>query len=157
VDNRVLEIVFYLVDHIQERHGRLTDLGDISLDLQGLGYSDDEIASAYSWILEHLQASSEHLYSAFPAGTGSTRILTDLERFQFAPEAHSFLVRLRSMCIIDDEQLEAILERVTAIGQDPITLDQIKLIASSVAFDESGELESDSLFDDEPDSTLRIN
>ena len=157
MDNRVLEIVFYLVDHIQQGHGRLSDLNDLSVDLKGLGYSDDEIASAYSWVLEHLQASNERLYSAIPRKSESTRILTDLERSQFLPEAHGFLLRLASLGLIDGRQLETVLERVAVCSHTPVVLDQLKLIVAAVAFDESGELETDSLFDDQSESAIRIN
>ncbi len=154
---RILEIVFYLVDYIQEGHGQLSNLTDLSTDLKGLGYSDKEIASAYSWILEHLNAASEHLYSAFPEVSGSTRILTEAERARLTPEAYGFLTKLSGLEMIDSRQVEVVLEHVDMFGHRTVSLEQLKLIISAVAFDESGQLDSQSLLDDESDSVLHVN
>lgn len=157
MDNRVLEILFYLMDRLHEAPGRAASLNDVAGDLKGLGYSDDEINSAYAWLLEHGQGATETLYSDFPSTAGSSRILTELERSRFVPDAYSFLVRTVTVGLIDPEQLEAILDRVAVLGQRPVTLSQLKLLVSLIAFGGPDDLNDPELFGDMPRSVDGIN
>ncbi len=155
--NRILEIVVYLMDHMRENHGRLPGVDDLSPDLRNLGYSDSEISSAYSWVMDRYESSHETYYSSFPKQHSSNRILTGFERSLFSTEAHGFLVRLMNLDLIDDEQLESIIERGGVFGPRLVTVDQVKVIASAVVFGEFGELNGFSLFDSQIDPSLKIN
>ena len=157
MDTRILEIVFYLMDYIQGSDDQMPSLTQYSSDLKNLGYSKEEISSAYSWILNHLGSSGDNLYSAFPRQPGSSRVLTDLERAQLTPEAHGFLLKLSNLGIINTEQLEKILDRLGLGGPRSITPEQVKLIASAIVFSEYGELDNSLLSDTDADLPSRIN
>ncbi|MEW6051461.1 MAG: DUF494 family protein [Candidatus Zixiibacteriota bacterium] len=155
--NRILEIVVYLMDHMRENQGMLPSVDDLSPDLRGMGYSDNEISSAYTWVMERYENSHETFYSNFPSEHSSNRVLTAYERSQLTTDAYGFLVHLLNLCVIDDEQLESILERATMFGPRLVTLDQIKMITSVVLFRDFGDVGEVSLFDPHIDPTLRIN
>lgn len=157
MDNRVLEILFYLMDRLHEGPGRSASLSDVAGDLKGLGYSDDEINSAYAWLLEHGQGAAETLYSQFPVGIASTRVLTDLERSRFVPDAYSFLVKAVTVGFLDQEQLETILDRVAVLGQRPVTAGQLKLLVSLIAFGGPADYVELDHSDDLPKSTDGVN
>ena len=91
--NRILEIVVYLMDHIQEHRGQIIDIEDLSANLRGLGYTENEISSAYSWLVDRFEASGDNFFSSFPEEHCSTRILTDYERYMFTPDAYGFLLK----------------------------------------------------------------
>jgi len=157
VDDRVLEIVFYLMDYLHEGHPQVSNLSDVSVDLRGLGFSDEEISKAYSWILEHFQTSREQLYSSIPEKTDSLRVLTDMERTLLTLDAHALLVRLAASQLISPLQFEEILERCAIFGQQPVSVDHIKLITSLVAFGEHENLDRAPLFGDESDRLADVN
>ena len=157
MDDRVLEIVFYLMDYLHEGNPQVSNLSDVSLDLRGLGFSDEEITQAYSWILEHFQSSREQLYSAIPETTGSVRVLTDLERTLLTLDAHALLVRLAASCVISPLQYEEILERCAIFGQQPVSAEHLKLIISLVAFGEHENLDRTPLFGDDSDRLADVN
>jgi uncharacterized protein Smg (DUF494 family) len=157
VDNRILEIVFYLMDYLHDTHGQTNSLGDLSIDLKGLGYSDEEITRAYSWVLDHVQTGGEQLYSSIPEHGGSVRVLTQAERTMFMPDAYGLLTKLMALEVLDLEQLEDILERISLFGQQPVSVEQLKLIVSMVAFSEHTEAESQILLDDEALPTTDVN
>ena len=48
------------------------------------------------------------------------------------PEAQGFLLKLVNLSLVDHEQFEGIMERVSVFGSKSVSLEQIKLIASSV-------------------------
>ncbi|MBD3403660.1 DUF494 family protein [candidate division GN15 bacterium] len=156
VESKILEIVVYLIDHIRENQGRLSDMDDVSSDLRSMGYTDNEISSAYCWVMDRYGSGDSVYFSDFPDEHFSSRILTHAERFQFATDAHGFLLKLLNLGLIDDEQLEMVLDRGAMLGPKPITLEQVKLIATSYVFGEIGDLENLAWIDSD-DSPLQVH
>jgi uncharacterized protein Smg (DUF494 family) len=143
--NRILEIVVFLMDYIRDDHGHQSEADDVSTALRNLGYSDQEISSAYTWFLEQFKGTPEQFFSKFPEDRSSLRVLTDVERTYVLPEAHGFLIKLRNGGVINGEQFEAIIERAIFFATEPITLEQMKIISSAVVFNETDELEGPTL------------
>jgi len=149
--NRVFEIVVFLIDYMQGDAGRLSDADDLWSTLESQGYQDDEISSAYSWLLKRFENGPLHFFSSFPTRHFSNRVLTDSESSQLTTEAYGFFLKLLNTSVIDDEQFETIMDRVSVFGPKPVTLDHAKLIASSVLFSELDEFDALSLFDTDGD------
>lgn len=155
--NRILEIVVYLMDHIQEHRGQIIDIEDLSANLRGLGYTENEISSAYSWLVDRFESSGDNFFSSFPEVHCSTRILTEYERYMFTPDAYGFLLKLQNQNLIDDEQFETVLERGALFNPKPLAEEQVKLIVSSVVFNEIGDYENTPQFDLNPENIHNIN
>jgi uncharacterized protein Smg (DUF494 family) len=137
VGEKVLEIVVLLMSHIKENQGQLENLEEISDSLKSQGFTENEISSAYSWVLDQMQTDSQFLYN-FSRPTGSFRVMSDVERQHFATDAVGYLLQLKHLGLLSDGQLEMILERGTMIGPPPINLDQIKIVIGTVLFREPG-------------------
>ncbi len=155
--DRVLEIVIHLMDHLRANHGRMSDMDGVFSDLKGLGYTDNEISSAYSWVMERFDDAENSFFSAFPEHHYSCRILTNYERHLLTPEAHGFLINLLHHNLIDDEQFESLLERSTMFSPRPVNLDQMRIVASAVVFRDFGEFEESGWLDSESESPQAIN
>lgn len=137
--NRILEIVVFLMDYLQQGNVAGSFLPDeISSTLEQMGYSDNEISSAYRWMLDRINDVPEACYSKFAKSPISNRILTPIERQQISPDAIGFLMKLKNFSLIDDEQLESSIERAVQLGTFPVTESQMKLLASSILFPELG-------------------
>lgn len=136
--NRILEIVVFLMDYLQ--HGAVGNFrsDEISHTLEEMGYSDNEINSAYKWMLNRLNDTPETYFAKFSQEPFSHRILTSVERQQISSDAYGFLMKLRNFSLIDDEQFEASIERAIQVGNYPVSESQMKLLASSVIFPELG-------------------
>jgi len=136
--NRILEIVVFLMDYLQHGNGGNFRPDDISNTLEQMGYSDNEINSAYKWMLDRLNDTPETYFSKFPKEPFSHRILTSTERQQISADAYGFLLKLRNFSLVDDEQFEASIERAVQLGNYPVSESQMKLLVSSVLFPELG-------------------
>ena len=134
--NRILEIVVLLMDYIRDNQGHPVDSDDLSMSLRSLGYSDSEISSAYSWLLERFEQAPEQHFSQLPERSQSIRVLTPVEQAVLTVEGQSFILKLYNGGIIDDQQFEELLDRISILGSKPVTLEQVKLIASTVLFQE---------------------
>lgn len=146
--NRILEIVVLMVDFIQEKKGHLSGSEELSSTLRTMGYTDVEISSAYSWLMDRFDDTPEEYFSNFSAVASPNRVLTELERSILTPEAHNYLIRLLNLSLIDQAQFEMILDRATLLAAQPVVLDHMKLLVSSVLFREIDEV--DQLIDAEP-------
>ena len=155
--NRILEIVVLLIDYFREHQDHFMNVEDLSTTLKARGYTDSEISSAYSWLLERYDDSPERYFSDIPDFPASNRVLSESERHVVSAEAHGFLLKLLNLAVIDNEQFETIIERAGVVASLPITLDQAKMIASSVIFRELDGIDRISLFDTEGDTSSIIN
>ena len=155
--NRILEIVVFLMDYMGDERERQSEADDVSAALRNLGYSDQEISSAYTWFLEQFKGTPEQFFSKFPKNHSSQRMLTDTERMYITSDAQGLLIKLLDSTIISDEQMEAILERAIFFATEPITLEQIKIIASAVVFNETDELEDSTLLRPMDDRSYLVN
>jgi uncharacterized protein Smg (DUF494 family) len=155
--NRVFEIVVFLIDYMQGDAARLSDTDDLWATLEAQGYSEDEISSAYSWLLKRFENTPQRYYSDFSTTLSSHRVLTISERNQLTTEAYGFLIKLSNTAVLNDEQFEIIMNRLSAFGPRPVTLDQVKLLASSVVFSDLNEFDAIELFDSDGDHTSFVN
>lgn len=133
---KVMEILVYLMQHMQEEHGRVNDIADISQTLIGNGYTEQEVTTAFTWLFERLQSQAEELVDpAQPLEPRSNRVLHTIERLIISPEAHGYLIQLRELGLVDDSQTETIIERAMLTGARHVSLEDMKTIAASVLLD----------------------
>ena len=152
--NRIFEIVALLIDCMQGDGGQLLDTNELRASLQAQGYSEVEISSAYSWLVQRIENTPQPVFSAFRRSRYSCRVLSPAESSQLTTPAHGFLIKLMNRSLIDDEQFENIMDRVFLSGHKPVDLDQMKFIVSSVVFDE---FDAFTPFDADEDHSRSVN
>lgn len=134
MEDRILEIVFYLVQYVRSHNGSLAHLDDISKSLKNLGFTESEISSAYGWFLEEVQSRSEKFVFTNDKGETSPRIFSDIEKQQIGTDAQGYLIQLYQMGLLDEENFEQVVERAMMVSPDQIDLSSMKMIASTVLF-----------------------
>jgi len=134
--NRVLEIVVFLMSQLKEQQGQIDNIDDVSSYLKSHGFTENEINSAYTWVLDQLQADSTFLVDVVQSEY-STRVFSDQDRRFFSTEAVGYLIQLRHLGLLNDSQIELILERGSLLGQSSIGLDQVKMIVGTMLFRET--------------------
>ena len=134
--NRILEIVVFLMDFLQQGAKENFHLDELSDTLEQMGYSDSEISSAYKWMLERLHGNPEKYYDKYPEKPKSLRLLSSVERQQISPAAFGYVLKLKNLNLITDLDMESILEKASQIGTYPMSENQMKLLVSSVVFPE---------------------
>lgn len=139
MSDRILEIVIFLMDYMRSHQNQLADTDDFSSTLRNMGYTDNEISSAYFWLLNRFDSAPEELFADFPLVSQSTRVLTESERLSMTTGAHGLLLKLISLSLIDEEDLETILERVALFSADQVDEEGIKMVASAIVFDDLDE------------------
>ncbi len=130
MQEKILELIIYLVSEI--RNEKRT--GDIDIaTLTKNGYTNAEISSAFSWLYEHTSTGDNLIIGA--NSPHSHRILHEVERLALSNDAQGYLIQLRELGLMTDEDLEAVIERVMMSGMTRIGLAEIRSLAASVLFE----------------------
>jgi uncharacterized protein Smg (DUF494 family) len=152
MEERILEIVFYLVQHARDHQGRISPYRLVSRDLKNLGFTDSEISSAYGWFLDEMQKEGGRINPALKASE-SVRVLSAEEMDNFTVDAVGFLIQLVQLRLLTPIQFERIVDRSFLIGPDRIDLPTAKAIASRYVFS-SGAAVDLTLFNIEDDEVV---
>ncbi len=128
---RVLAIVSIIAQYVMEEHDQLSET-DIVEELLAEGYETEEIDAAFSWMenLSMLTAAKEPLALAAP----TNRVFSPDEMRALAVDARGFLIRLRTLGIIDDDLQEEILDKALQVAEDEVSLKEIKAISALTLF-----------------------
>lgn len=145
---RVLAIVSIIAQFVMEERDVLSE-NEIVEELLAVGFEAEEIDAAFSW-MENLSLESGNLPAA-PLALPTHRIFTSEECRTLSPEARGFLIRLRTMGILNDELEEEIIGRAMQ-SEDEVCLREIKTLTALTLFARSHDewrREVDRLLDDD--------
>ena len=133
MEERILEIVFYLVQRAKDHNGRVGPYDAISQDLKSLGFTESEISSAYGWFLDEMQREGGKI-NPLPRSPHSVRILSPDELQNFSTESAGYLLQLLQLQLLSASQFEHIVEKSFLVAPDHIDLPMIKAIAARYVF-----------------------
>jgi len=138
MNDRVVEILVYIMTEIRGQKSDPDKLELISRDLLQRGYSQHEISFAFSWLFERYRGESEEVFGISPASRGSFRVLHELEKAVITPEAYGYLLQLKQLRLVSDAELENIIERAMMAGVVHVSEVDIKALAAAVLFSPEG-------------------
>lgn len=124
------------MNRLTDHQGAMSNIDEMSADLRSMGFTDNEISSAYNWLLKHFEDYPDSFsFSDKRNDSGSVRVLSDAERGVISPEAFGYLLQLRQLNLLTIEQMEMILDRCALFVNDPIDISEMKILASVAMFD----------------------
>lgn len=133
MQERLIEIIVYLLGEFNQPQSK-DNYKDLSKELVSLGYSENEINLAFSWISNHIQEQQNGANDEFTYAPHSNRILHDVEKMIITAEAYGYLLQMTHLGLLSDFDLELVVERALSIGSANITVDDVKSIAASIIF-----------------------
>ena len=133
MNERVVEILIYIMSEIRRNRNVTTKLDILSESLIQKGYSESEISSAFSWLMDRLNNEAEELIpKQEPSLKSSIRHLHEIEKAVISIEAHGYLIQLRELGIIDQIDQEQILERAMMSGASEVDVDDVKAVVAAM-------------------------
>ena len=132
----ILDVLLYLFEHyFTEDADPIRDRDSLQHGLIQAGFSPAEISKAFDWLdalAEQRPAASE------PRIGGPTRVYHGPELDRLDVECRGFLLFLPPQCVLDGDQNELVLDRVMALDQDELDLDDLKWVVLMVLFNQPG-------------------
>jgi Smg protein len=105
---------------------------ELVAELMSEGFDAEEINDAFSWMESTALDQTRQQQTEVNLSTSSStmRIFTDEECRLIDTEARGFLVRLRSMGLIDNAIEEDLIDRIVTAADEPVSLQEIKILTA---------------------------
>ena len=134
----VLDVLMYLFEHYLDEETELdSDQESLRTELVSAGFPEAEIGKAFAW-LEGLTIEHEEGCAIDIARVDSVRIYTAQEMDRLDTPCRGFLLFLEQVRVLDGLSRELVIDRVMALEDDEIDLDQLKWVVLMVLFNQPG-------------------
>jgi uncharacterized protein Smg (DUF494 family) len=131
MDQRIVEILMYVIGEIQSHRVKMEEIEGISDELVQRGFSQREVTAAISLFAERYVGESHRTQIGLPSGNHAHRILHDVERQYVSPEAHGYLIQMMQLQILDLTDVEEILERCMLLGNLNVDDNEMKMLVAT--------------------------
>ena len=128
---RVLAIVNLIAQYFLEEQEPKSE-NDLVEELLAIGFEADEIDAAFCWMENQTLSPARPEELTVPVT--SHRVFSGEEQRMLASEARGFLVRLRSVGILDEELFEEIVQKSVEMSDEEVSLREIKTITVLALF-----------------------
>jgi uncharacterized protein Smg (DUF494 family) len=137
MNERMMEIVYYIVDAMQSNVPETIQhqFETLSQKLIEEGYTETEIDSAISWLVEKMPTKIEG--DSIIETTSHQQLNNTWYNFDkptLTPAAFNFLIQLKELDIIGDAEIEQIVAQAVMYGKKSISISEIKAIVDSLIF-----------------------
>ena len=133
MQERIIEILVYVLSELKRTQKPVGEI-DLSLLVQK-GYTQQEISTAFAWLNNRLQSEEKTVErSTKQEERGSFRVLHRAEQYVITPEAYGYLIQLRELNILSQQEMELIIEQAMLEGFE-LSIHEIQNIVTSVLFE----------------------
>lgn len=137
MQERILELIMFLMEEINTGSDSIFEIDSITHELKQKGFSEYEIGIALSWIFEQ---ETESNFRKESIDNDAFRILNSVEKYQLKPDVYGYLINLKQLKIINNTDLENIIQQLFQLDHSNIDLELTKhLVANMVVQLESFE------------------
>ena len=149
----MFDVLVYLYENYW-RPDACPDHHQLTRKLSAVGFENEEIAEALSWLDGLADSAQAHAGAQQP---GSVRVYTAAEHELLGESSIGFISFLESAGVLPPPMREMVIDRASAIGAGPIDLDELKVIVLMVFWslgEEPDALILDELFVDAEDRLI---
>lgn len=133
----ILDVLMYLFENYMNDEIEFdTDEESLRVELQEAGFQQTEISRAFEWLegLVDMQNSEDHAL----LNAASMRVYTDEECEKLDLASRGFMLFLEQTGVLDHNTRELVIDRVMALDEDEIDLEQLKWVVLMVLFNQPG-------------------
>ncbi|HLS04970.1 MAG TPA: DUF494 domain-containing protein [Wenzhouxiangella sp.] len=134
----VLDLLMYLFEnYIYDEPEVEPDRDALGDSLEEAGFTRNEIERAFDWLDELVVQRS--LPELGDRGSNPIRIFTETESRQLDIQARGFIIYLENIGVLDAMRREQVIDRLTALDYEDISLDDVKWVVLMVLFNQPGQ------------------
>ena len=123
----MFDILFFLVENFFP-HGTLPDNETITRKLSDAGFEEEDISEVLGWLRGFNSFEDPNAYRGNLENSSGFRVFSPEEVSGLSTKARGFLTFLVDSELISSTQREVIIERVIALSESQVGVDEIKLI-----------------------------
>lgn len=138
---RVLAIVNLIAKYVLGAEDAPINEQELVAELMSVGFDAEEINDAFSWMeTVALQTPDLRISESALLPPATYRLFSREEQQVLTPDGIGFLIKIRSMGILSDEVQEEIIDRAVRAAEDPLSLQEVKMIAALTMLSRSDNL-----------------
>src|SRR5687768_5961139 len=135
----ILDVLLYLFEnYFYDDPDAVRDRDSLQAGLIQAGFSPSEVSKAFDW-LDELARQRPAAGSSVEPVRGPVRVYADVEEARLDAECRGFLMFLEHNGVLDGVQRELVVDRVMALDQEEIDLDDLKWVVLMVLFNQPGQ------------------
>jgi uncharacterized protein Smg (DUF494 family) len=128
---KVIEIIVLLLDELKGKK----QLGEADVQkLAKLGYTQNEINTAFSWIYSKMHA-GEKIFNSKSSDKRSHRVLHEVEKNVISSDAYGYVIQLRELGLLSDMEIEELIDRIMASGFLNVSQEDMKQFIAGYLLD----------------------
>ena len=129
---RVLAIVNLIAKYVMGSEGSPISEQELVAELMSEGFDAQEINDAFSWMESTAldQTQQQQSESNISTSSSTMRMFSAEECRLIDTEARGFLIRLRSMGLINDDIEEELIDRIVVAAEEPVSLQEMKILTA---------------------------
>lgn len=120
----MFDILVYLFENYFEVNV-YPDEGTLTRELSAAGFDRDEITQAMAWV-NGLERLTQESYLPGLTDSRAQRFYSDAELAKIGVESRGFLLFLGTSCILNPVQREWVIDRIMALNEHEVSLEQVK-------------------------------
>jgi Smg protein len=138
---RVLAIVNLIAKYVLGAEDTPISEQELVAELMSVGFEAEEINDAFSWMeTVALQPPTAQTADTKLETSATYRIFSPEEQQALTTEGIGFLIKLKSMGLLTDVIQEEIIERAVGAAEDPLSLQEVKVITALTILSRSNSL-----------------
>ena len=131
MNEKIIEIIIFVISELRSNK----NISEIDIDgLIDLGYTDSEISTALSWLVDRTEFADNKDYSRAATRASSFRVLHTAESDMFTKDAWGEMIQLSSLGILTNDNIESLIERAAITGINKIDSEQLKSFVANAVF-----------------------
>ena len=139
MNNKTIEILIFLLGYLKENNFDDESLSVFSENLVISGYNADDVAEALGLLLEKLHFIPVKSSEISEQQETSIRMLNDYERMKIPAEVYGYILKLRSLSLINGAQMEKIIDYCMFTDSHKISESEINEIIAAIIFEDNME------------------
>lgn len=150
----VLDVLMYLFEtYMDDGSANESDRIELRGELERAGFGNREIDRALDW-LDGL-SDGPGISRLRPPNARAIRVFNEVEQARLDSQSQGYIVYLEQIGILSPEQRELLIDRLMALGNDDVNIEQIKWVVLMVLFSQPGQETAyarmeDLVFDENP-------
>lgn len=133
----VFDVLMYLFENYMEDEIGFEEDQDVLQEvLLEAGFRQNEIGKAFDWLEGLAELQDEAMPVAVPSG--SLRVYSEPELEKIDTECRGFILFMEQMGVLDSATREMVIDRVMALEEDEVDLEQLKWVILMVLFNQPG-------------------
>jgi Smg protein len=131
----VFDVLIYLFERFMDSdEDQQPDSDEVRIDLLEAGFPQSEVAKALDW----LDALTEH-HDIKPVSTPAFRVFCAAEMARLDTESRGLLMFLEQCGILTPASRELVIDRVMALDEEPLSMENLKWMVLMVLFSQPDE------------------